>query len=150
MAHKDNRQIRIDNKRKTKLHNNRHTVDKRKRTDRDNKNDQVLMTRITKRGRYIHYLPRRPATLVMTCVNGLRQENNRGIRNVPLPRLRRQSRRRLTLTGQCNLSRYILASALQLYWIQRSRHFLVASGLWKYGCRQRLLWNDQMVKSVYL
>ena len=52
MAHKDNRQITIDNKRKTKLHNNRHIVDKWKRTDRDNKNDQVLMTLITKRGLY--------------------------------------------------------------------------------------------------
>jgi len=44
MAHKDNRQITIDNKRKTKVHNNRHIVDKWKRTDRDNKNDQVLLT----------------------------------------------------------------------------------------------------------
>jgi len=63
MAHKDNRQIRIDNKRKTKLHNNRHTVDKRKRTDRDNKNDQVLMTLITKRGSY--------ATLVKLTLSSL-------------------------------------------------------------------------------
>ena len=36
MAHKDNEQITIDNKRKTKVHNSRHIVDKWKRTDRDN------------------------------------------------------------------------------------------------------------------
>ena len=42
MAHKDNEQITIDNKRKTKVHNSRHIVDKWKRTDRDNINDQVL------------------------------------------------------------------------------------------------------------
>jgi len=44
MAHKENRQITIDNKSKTKVHNDRHTVDKWKRTDIDNKNDQVLIT----------------------------------------------------------------------------------------------------------
>jgi len=36
ISHKDNRQITIDNKRKTKVHNNRHIVDKWKWTDRDN------------------------------------------------------------------------------------------------------------------
>ena len=48
VSHKDNRQTTIDNKRKTKVHNNRHTVDKWKRTDGDNKNDQVLITCLVK------------------------------------------------------------------------------------------------------
>ena len=48
MSHKDNRQTTIDYKRKTKVHNNRHTVDKWKRTDGDNKNDQVLITCLVK------------------------------------------------------------------------------------------------------
>jgi len=43
MAHKNNRQITIDNTRKYRK-TDRHILDKCKRTDRDNMSDQVLLT----------------------------------------------------------------------------------------------------------